>query len=150
MNSEVSHELNWLRPVESWERKDKCEKFIKDRISAASTELRNIWWLNIPLFHRGVGSIFRLRGHQTKSANCKSKVEVEIWLQSESTNLKIILKITPPAKTNVLWAYTLQKPHKVLNVRAWLYNMKRDLIIWTICAFRVLNHHQWSLAKQSS
>ena len=34
----------------------------------------------------------------------------------------------PPAKTkHVLWAYILQKPHKVLSVKAWLLQYEKRL-----------------------
>ena len=52
-----------------------------------------------------------------------------MWLQSESTNLKIYQSWPPPpAKTkNVLWAYILQKPHKVLSVKAWVLQYEKRL-----------------------
>ena len=59
---------------------------------------------------------FQIEGHQ----NGKPQIE------SRSRNLitKWKYKLAPPpplAKTkNVLWAYILQKPHKVLSVKAWL------------------------------
>ena len=138
--------------------------------SHACDDTKMCWWLKnvwptvrlpghknlVGFFHlesidtcRGVGSIFRLRGHQ----KCKPQIEgrsrnlVTKW----KYKLEDILKLTPPPllKRKMCFEYFfLQKPHKVLSAKPGFYNMKRDLIIWTICAFRVLNHHQWS--KQSS
>ena len=75
---------------------------------------------------RGVGSIFRLRGHQ----KCKPQIESRSrnLITKWKYKLEDILKLTPLAKTNnVLWAYILQKPHKVLSVKAWLLQYEKRL-----------------------
>ena len=92
--------------------------------------------------HRGVGSIFRLRGHQ----KCKPQIE------SRSRNLitKWKDKLEDVLKRTMCFWHTFWKTSQGIECKGLAFTIWKETLIWTICAFRVLNHHQWSLTKQSS
>ena len=89
----------------NWNLKENKNKLIKQMSRRRCIgEMRNrvVW-------DRGVGSIFRLRGHQKCSPQIESRSRnlITKW----KYKLEDILKLTspPPAKTkNVLWAYTFK------------------------------------------
>ena len=122
---------------------DRCDT-INFRMNTGSTQSRGSFFcLKIVhimrlacrhIINRGVGSIFRLRGHQKCKPQIKSRSRnlITKW----KYKLDEILKWNPPPPCpdkmkNVLWAYILQKnPTRYWVWRPGFYNMKRsDLII---------------------
>ena len=67
-----------------------------------------------------------------RAPKCKPQIESRSrnLITKWKYKLEDILKLTPPppAKTkNVLWAYILQKPHKILSVKVWLSQYEKRL-----------------------
>ena len=68
--------------------------------------------------------------------------------QKVTKNLPASFFITSEFNIRVYWQFRLlQLIQKETSTKIIIFN-RNKLTIWTICAFRVLNPRQWSLAKQ--